>query len=324
MDEPPESNLKQLSNPISTGGGGVTFEQLVQSVFVVLMLTRGVAPCLPPWPITQIKVQGKNDGYETDDFIAIATEPNTNREAKLLVQVKRYLRVTAGDEIFAEVIKAMWEDYRSSSFDRGLHSLALITGPINHTDSNGVRQLLQYARTSHNSSDFFHKVTPTNIGSQTHRTKLEVFRLHLRTANNGVNLTNEELFQFLRVFHLVGYDLEFPYGSTISLLASLIRPYGHSEVLGVLARIREEVAWHNQAAGTLTPANLPIDIRELFHQKVVEEIIPVGFSLQTSDFSLAEIPDDTAEALKFAALLGGWNLNAQGDAKVIEELISKK
>ena len=60
---------KQLSNPFSTGGGGVHFEAHVQASFVVLMLTGGFAPCMPNWPISKIKLQGKFAGYDTDDLI---------------------------------------------------------------------------------------------------------------------------------------------------------------------------------------------------------------------------------------------------------------
>jgi hypothetical protein len=62
----------QLSNPFSTGGGGHNFENNVQSAFVVLMLSGGVVPCLPPLPIRQIILQGKYAGYDTDDFIVFA------------------------------------------------------------------------------------------------------------------------------------------------------------------------------------------------------------------------------------------------------------
>ncbi|EJL6401067.1 hypothetical protein ATY35_19090 [Vibrio cidicii] len=50
---------KKLSNPFSTGGGGVYFEAHVQASFVTIMLTGGHAPCLPCWPIAEIKLQGK-------------------------------------------------------------------------------------------------------------------------------------------------------------------------------------------------------------------------------------------------------------------------
>ena len=50
------SKSKKLSNPFSTGGGGVHFEAHVQASFVALMLTGGHAPCLPCWPIAEIKL----------------------------------------------------------------------------------------------------------------------------------------------------------------------------------------------------------------------------------------------------------------------------
>ena len=72
-------NNKQLSNPFSTGGGGGHFEAHVQASFVALMLTGGYAPCLPCWPITEIKLQGKIDGYDTDDLI-VFVEKATQRK----------------------------------------------------------------------------------------------------------------------------------------------------------------------------------------------------------------------------------------------------
>lgn len=39
-------SLKELSNPFSSGGGGVIFETHVQAAFAVLMLAGGYAPCL--------------------------------------------------------------------------------------------------------------------------------------------------------------------------------------------------------------------------------------------------------------------------------------
>ena len=62
-------STKKISNPFSTGGGGFQFESQVQASFVVLMLADGYAPCMPCWPISKIKLQGKFAGYSTDDLI---------------------------------------------------------------------------------------------------------------------------------------------------------------------------------------------------------------------------------------------------------------
>ena len=56
---------KQQSNPYSTGSGGPNFETRVQAAFAVLMLTGRIAPCLPPFPITKIKLQVRYAGVQT-------------------------------------------------------------------------------------------------------------------------------------------------------------------------------------------------------------------------------------------------------------------
>lgn len=70
-------SYKQLSNSFSTGGGGGHFEAHVQALFVVLMLTGGYAPYLRCWPITEIKLQGKIDGFDTDDLIVFVEKSDT-------------------------------------------------------------------------------------------------------------------------------------------------------------------------------------------------------------------------------------------------------
>jgi len=89
-------DVTQLSNPFSTGGGGTNFENQVQSAFVLLMLTGGVVPCLRPWPIKKIKLQGKYAGYNTDDFIAFVEERTGEQKAKLLAQIKHSVAITEG------------------------------------------------------------------------------------------------------------------------------------------------------------------------------------------------------------------------------------
>ena len=131
---------KQLSNPFSTGGGGGHFEAHVQASFVALMLTGGYAPCLPCWPITEIKLQGKIDGYDTDDLIVFVDKIDSKERCKLLGQVKHSIRITQGDRVFSEVIQATWNDFNNPRvFTKGKDVVALITGPLSATDSHNVQ-----------------------------------------------------------------------------------------------------------------------------------------------------------------------------------------
>jgi hypothetical protein len=106
-------NSKQLSNSFSTGGGGGHFEAHVQASFVALMLTGGYAPCLPCWPIAEIKLQGKIDGFDTDDLIVFVENNGTRERQKLLGQVKHSISVTQANSVFSEVIQAAWNDFNN-------------------------------------------------------------------------------------------------------------------------------------------------------------------------------------------------------------------
>ena len=150
---------KQLSNPFSSGGGGSRFEANIQATYVTLMLSGGYAPCLPTWPIVEIKLQGADAGYGTDDLIVFVKNPVNNERRRLLGQVKSSIRITAKSELFGEVIKAAWKDFNNADlFTRGKDVIALITGPINTTDTDGVNGLLERARHTSDADEFLKQV----------------------------------------------------------------------------------------------------------------------------------------------------------------------
>src|SRR5690349_5597066 len=132
----------QQSNPFSTGGGGPNFETRIQAAFTVLMLTGRVSPCLPPWPIIKLKLQGSYAGFKTDDFIVFTKDPRGQSEAKLLTQIKHEVTFTEIDETFTKVIAAAWGDFNDPTvFTPGVDALALITGPLSAKDINHTRTL---------------------------------------------------------------------------------------------------------------------------------------------------------------------------------------
>jgi hypothetical protein len=93
-------NGKDLSNPFSTGSGGPRFEANIQATFVTLMLSGGHAPCLPSWPIVEIKLQGAVAGYCTDDIIIFVENPANKERCRLLGQVKSSISISAKSKLF--------------------------------------------------------------------------------------------------------------------------------------------------------------------------------------------------------------------------------
>lgn len=259
----PES-AKQQSNPFSTGGGGQNFETRVQAAFTVLMLSGRLGPCLPPFPITKIKLQGRYAGFNTDDFIVFSKQPETEKKAKLLAQIKHDISITAGDATFAEVIQSTWNDFSDESFDYNTDALALITGPLSATDINDVRPILEWARHSEDEEEFFTKINTPNFSSDAKRKKLEAFKTHLKNANGTTDVPDRQIWKFLKVFHIIGYDLDTESGSTLSLLHSLIAQYSNEAAPLLWTRVIDAVQTANQNAGTLTLESLPEDIRIAF------------------------------------------------------------
>ncbi len=320
------SDGKQLANPFSTGGGGPYFENQVQTAFVVLMLTGGVVPGLQPWPIKKIKLQGHYAGYRTDDFIAFVEEHGTGRTAKLLAQIKLGVSITENDSKFGVVIQAAWSDFKDGDvFNPASDIFALISGPLSALDIDNARRILEWARTSETAKEFLDKVDLANFSSEAKRSKLQAFRSQLKKANNGTDVSDDELWRFLKSFHLLGYDLDISSGVTLSLLLSHISRFTNTDITAMWDTISREVSTFNQNAGTLTAETISREIRATFAQQSRQETIPEEFVRAQeagSHVTQAEaLQGDQADAIMFASLLGAWDEKIEGDRDAIKELI---
>jgi len=314
---------KELSNPFSTGGGGAHFENQVQTLYVILMLTGGFVPCLPALPIKKIKLQGKYAGFNIDDFIAFIEDDGGERSAKLLAQIKHSLSITENDPTFSEVIAAAWLDFQTPEvFNRETDAFALITGPLSATDGE-VRTLLDWARSCENAEEFLKKVELAKFSSDTKRAKLKAFRTQLENANNKIDVGDEALWLFLKCFHLLGYDLDMSSGVTLSLLKSQIAHFTTSEASAILALVSNEVASFDKTAGTLTRDTISAEVGRIFAERLRE--IPIEYTKPSdADLHVAEqdySKGEHADALMFASLAGAWNEKVEGDREVIRKLI---
>lgn len=315
------ANKKNLSNPFSTGGGGVHFEAHVQASFVALMLTSGNAPCLPCWPIVEIKLQGKIEGFDTDDLIVVVENPTSKEKQKLLGQIKHSISITQGSAIFGEVIQAAWNDFNNPEvFTRKKDVIALITGPLSSTDTHNVQWLLNQARHTKNADEFLRNVRQAKFSPARSSEKLEVLQYHLKIANDGNDLTDNELYEFLNHFHWLGYDLGNEFGVVLALLHSHIAQFHQQYPQWVWSRIVDIVQTWNQDAGTITSSKIPDDLSEVFKQRVVaeipEELRAVSQIVQTD---WAHHPD--ASCLAIAVLVGRWNEKNEYDLDVLTQLL---
>lgn len=311
----------KLSNPFSTGGGGVHFEAHVQASFVTLMLTGGHAPCLPCWPIAEIKLQGKIDGFDTDDLVVVVENVNSKEQRKLLGQVKHSVEITHRSALFGEVMQAAWNDFNNPQvFTRDKDIIALITGPISATDAHNVQWLLNQARHTKDVDEFFRNVQQANFSPPKSIEKLEVIRYHLKIANGGKDVPSDDLYNFLNHFHLLGYDLGNEFGVVLSLLHSHISQFQQQHSKWVWSRVVDIVQTWNQNAGTITPGKIPDDLLEAFKLKSLAEMPEEFKAIQDKPRTdWTQHPDATYLAL--AVLIGSWQDKSECDREAITQLL---
>lgn len=307
------SRSKMLSNSFSTGGGGAHFEAQVQASFVVLMLTGGHAPCLPCWPIVEIKLQGRIDGFETDDLIVSVENPIGKERRKLLGQVKHSIRITPSSAPFAEAIQAAWNDFNNSKvFARKKDAIALITGPLSKTDTDNAQWLLNHARHTGSVEEFFRHVREAKFSPSAGSDKLQIIQGHLKTANGDHDVSIEDLYQFLRHFHLLTYDFGEEGGVALSLLHSHISQFQQQDPRLVWSRIVDFTQTWNKDSGTITRGNIPDDIVDAFRQKAqteMPEVLKAAPEEPRTDWTQHR----DASCLALAVLLGSWQDKSQCD-----------
>ena len=311
---------KKLSNPSSTGGVGVHFEGHVQASFVTLMLTGGHAPCLPCWPIVEVKLQGKIDGFDTDDFIVVVKNENNKERRKLIGQIKHSISITESSPLFGEVVQAAWNDFQNSEvFVKGRDVFGLITGPLSKTDSE-VAWLLNHARANSNDpARFFRDISTANFSSDVKRRKLDAFRHHLKIANGGTDIADEVVHGFLKDFYLLGYDLGEEEGVVLSLINSHISQFRPESSRFVWSRIIEFTNNRNHHAGCITRNDLPEELTNIFVTAPIRAIPENLTRPQAPNIDWTQHPDATYLAL--AVLIGAWQDKSQCDLEAITQLL---
>ena len=69
--------ISELSSPIATGAGGVSFEINAQTLFAILMLSHGRVPGFPCHEIIELRQQTRVEGNNIDDFLLVLKHSNT-------------------------------------------------------------------------------------------------------------------------------------------------------------------------------------------------------------------------------------------------------
>jgi hypothetical protein len=250
-------------NPFSTGEGGAVFEFHVQASFVATLLVQGILPCLPPSQVTVVHLQAGHLGLHTDDVACEALD--VLKETRWLIcQIKHQIRVSTTDNAFNGAISAAWLDFRAMTAERReLDAFALVTGPISSAVAWDFRTMLEWARSSTDSTDFLRRMALPKYASDTARAHLQSVRKICDEAN-GDTVTDDELWRFLRCYHILSFDFDTADSQDLArvktMLALAAQPRDAASGDSLWNRIFHFVSQRNPRAGSLTHENLPDDI----------------------------------------------------------------
>jgi hypothetical protein len=182
------------------GGGGTNFEQFVQTAFLTTLLVKGNAPCIIANEVTEVAFQTTNFGYVTDDILVRAD--SSLGQHRLLIQSKHNVSFTS-NSIFKELLKGFWQDYNNSEiFDKEKDKLLIVKSDITKEEKNNVKTLFDYAVAKANANDFISEVNRLKGKKE----RLAFFRLLLKEINNGIDLSDNELWKFLKCLDVLEYD----------------------------------------------------------------------------------------------------------------------
>jgi hypothetical protein len=162
---------KKVSNPVSTGGGGSSFESRVQASRLLAMCLGSLVPGAEDGRIVELRFQARIHGHHTDDLVC-CIEQSDGQRTRALLQMKRSLGAREKDAAFKESIGAAWTDFNSTEFLRGQDSIFLIYDTASAAAMKGASTVCEWARYSATPAEFLKKVDAPNFSNAANRNAL--------------------------------------------------------------------------------------------------------------------------------------------------------
>lgn len=302
--------LAEVSNPFSTGGGGVNFEHSVQAYFLMSLIIKAYVPILKK-PIKNVIFQAKPlFKYNIDDLVVSTYD---NPPERLLCQIKHSITISEGNKNFIDVINAAWHDFQRPDFDPQKDRIALVVGCAAKDAIEAVRKIHEQANVAENGEDFFRRINePRFLGQRVQKYFAAITSIIHKIVAEGENASNHQIWMFFQSFTVLTFDLDYEDGVNQAMIRSLIREHStpsNNENL-VWSELFRYAARLDQSGGTVTLENCDEDIKSLFERDltVVRENV--------------ELFQNTW--WEFLVLIGGWNERNYEDINIIEKITDQK
>ena len=117
---------KAVSSPVSTAGGGTSFQAKVQALYLVNLLTGlPTVHGLGGSRVAAMRLEARYTGAHTEDGGGDRVD-QTGSRSRCLVQCKRNIDVVESDDQFVEAFEAAWRDWHDATiFNRTKDTLVI-------------------------------------------------------------------------------------------------------------------------------------------------------------------------------------------------------
>ena len=211
----------EVSSPQATGGAGTIFEQHVDAAFLAWLLVRAIPPVLTDCQLDEVHFQTGHLGWHTDDILVVGTN-GAGQRRQLVGQIKKSFTVSSKDDYCRKVFTGFWQDYSDGSrFQREYDRLALIIQLGTKLLLGTFRSLLDCARASLDAADFARRLAMDGYIDQKASQYVGEISSIINEAN-GSAVSDEEIWQFLKVINVLSLDLNTSTAQTEAVIKSLL------------------------------------------------------------------------------------------------------
>lgn len=253
----------RLSNPFSTGGGGVTFEHLVGASYLVSLLAEDVPRGLDRGIIRSVAFQQRWSGAVLDDVV-VSSRTADGQDRRLALAVKHDLTFSDAESnaVFRQVVSDCWRTFTGATewpFDPTRDRIGIGVGEYSAAVDKHLQEVLDWARHADSAAEFSRKIEIERFSSEQMRSYVEMFRAVL-AESAGREICDEELWQFLTGLVVLHFDFEHGASrdTTIAWNRLLDQLVEREEAIArqLFDRLISLVDTYARDAGTLTSASV--------------------------------------------------------------------
>jgi hypothetical protein len=210
-----------VASPISTGGGGTTFEQHVNAAFLAIMLVNGIPPVISDCSIVEAHFQANHKNWHTDDTLLVG-KTVSGETRNLAVQVKRTFTVSSTNTECVKAIGDFWLDFQNPAvFDPSRDAFSLVVQRGTDVLLSGLGALLDCARASLNDADFQRRLATPKLLSKTAISHAQQIREIIQKSTSST-VAGRGFWEFLKALHVLSYDLATSTAQTEALIKTML------------------------------------------------------------------------------------------------------